>query len=389
MTDQELRTRVQKAVDQKLSGVKDDPWLAQRVMNRAEGEKPVVKKKLSLGLVFVLVGILVIGTALAAAIHTGFFSRVFGNETRENVETHTETMDNGKGGTIDIVFPGREFVAVDPEVAKRLTEGCVMSEPVTVRMNNHTLTILAAVRDENAMVMEMTLECPDGEKALVYDQMLNEAKGAYFADDTDIYFSVERAAEMIWVDTRNSTDTCIRLYYYCVFFDRLPDGETPMLTVFTADQPLQDIPEGQEREETIPIPACSALKTLRFVSGNGEAAELSPISLKITQTPDAGADDNVIVMENSGDGEEADPDVVPESVVVLPDPDSLKKMEIVYGDGSVYTVSDKDGYIDNTMYMCGGLGAEGLDTSMALNRLVDTDAVACIRVNGVEYSLQH
>ena len=60
MTDQELRTRVQKAVDHKLSGIQDDPWLARRVMNRVEEEKPVMKKKLSISLVFVLVGILLL-----------------------------------------------------------------------------------------------------------------------------------------------------------------------------------------------------------------------------------------------------------------------------------------------------------------------------------------
>ena len=57
MTDQEIRARMQKAVDHKLSGVQDDPWLAQRVMNRAKEEEPVMKKKLSLSVVFVLVGI--------------------------------------------------------------------------------------------------------------------------------------------------------------------------------------------------------------------------------------------------------------------------------------------------------------------------------------------
>ena len=377
MTDQELRTRVQQAVDQKLSGVKDDPWLAQRVMNRAEGEEPVVKKKLSLSLVFVLVGILLIGTALAAAIGTDFFSRVFGNETRENVEAHTETVDNGKGGTIDVIYPNREFVAADPETVKRLTDGFVMTEPMAVQINDHTLTILSAVRDENALVMEMTLERPAGEKALVFGQLMNEEKGAYFADDTDIYFNVGGAAEMIWVDTKNSTDTCVRLYYYCVFFDELPDGETPELVVISADQPIQETPEGQVREEVIPIPVTGALRTLRFAAGGGETAELSPISLKVTLTP-AYNDGGDAMAVGAG----------PDEMIVVPDPDCLETIEVVYQDGSVYTVLDQGQNVDNTMYMCGGLGTESLDTSMALNRLADTDAVRCVRVNGIEYTLQ-
>ena len=44
-----------------------------------------MKKKLSLSVVFVLVGILLVGTALAATIHTDFFNRVFGSETQRAV----------------------------------------------------------------------------------------------------------------------------------------------------------------------------------------------------------------------------------------------------------------------------------------------------------------
>ena len=374
MTDQELRTRVQKAVDHKLSGVQDDPWLAQRVMNRAEEEEPEMKKKLSLSIVFVLVGILLLGTALAAAIHTDFFSHVFGNETRQNVEKHTETFDNGKGGTYQVVFPEREFVGVDAETAEVLIGDQTMTDPITVRMNDHTLTILSAVRGENAMVMEMTLENPKGEKALVYDQLTNESKGAYFADESDIFFGIERAPEMIWVDMEKSTETCIHLYYYCLFFDRLPDGETPLLAVYTSDQPLQDASEDQRREEWVPIPATRAVQSVCFAGENDRKAELTPFSMKITLS----AADN-------DHGEAMAEGYTPDEMIVVPDPASLEKIEIVYEDGDVYTVLDQNRDIDNTIYMCGGIGTDSLDTSMMLNRLVDTGKVKAVRVNGVEY----
>ena len=60
-------------VKKKLSGVKDNPWLAQRIMNRADEEEPIVKKKLSFGIVLVIVAVLVLGTALAVALNTVFF----------------------------------------------------------------------------------------------------------------------------------------------------------------------------------------------------------------------------------------------------------------------------------------------------------------------------
>ena len=42
------------------------------------------------------------------------------------------------------------------------------------------------------------------------------------------------------------------------------------------------------------------------------------------------------------------------------------------------------GRLDNTMYMCGGLGESFQDTTMVLNRLVDPEMVKCIRVNGTK-----
>ena len=46
MNDQELRAKVRKALDNKLSGVNENPWLAQLIINCADEEEPVMKKKL-------------------------------------------------------------------------------------------------------------------------------------------------------------------------------------------------------------------------------------------------------------------------------------------------------------------------------------------------------
>ena len=66
------------------------------------------------------------------------------------------------------------------------------------------------------------------------------------------------------------------------------------------------------------------------------------------------------------------------------DPDSLSDLVIEMKEGEEFTVLDT-GRLDNTMYMCGGLGESFQDTSMVLNRLVDPESVKCIRVNGTIY----
>ena len=61
----EEQKKVQKAMNTTLSGLKEDPWLTQRVLANAKGEGPV-KRKISLALVLSITAILVVmGTAYA------------------------------------------------------------------------------------------------------------------------------------------------------------------------------------------------------------------------------------------------------------------------------------------------------------------------------------
>ena len=375
MNDQELRAKVQNALDNKLSGVKDNPWLAQRVMNCAEGEEPVMKKKLSLSIVLVIVAVLALGTALAVAVNTDFFSHVFGNETRENVTEHTETFDNGKGGTYSYVYPSREYVAPDPEMAERLIGSQVMNDPVAVQIGDHKLTVLNAVRDENAMVMELTLECQTGVKGMNYSRQTNEDTGAWFADDAGYFFGVDRAAEMMYVDLQNSTDTCLRIYYYCVFFEKMADGESPVLTAATVTAGAGEEDRVFDPQEVI-IPASKAVSVARFVSEDGSRIELSPFSLRVC--PAKGAETTVLPAQDPDGGE------APVIVVSQMEPDGLNSLVLEMKEGEAFTVLDAD-KLNNTMYMCGGLGEGFRDTSMALNRLVDPAAVKCIRADGTTY----
>ena len=67
MNDRKDVAKVQLALDTAFSDLKDDPWLARKVLASARKEKKT-KKKLSTGLVFLLVLILAAGIALAATL---------------------------------------------------------------------------------------------------------------------------------------------------------------------------------------------------------------------------------------------------------------------------------------------------------------------------------
>ena len=80
MTDQEIRQALHQAVDRRLSGVREDPFLAQRVMAAKKGEKPM-KKKLSVSLALVLALILMASVALAAGL--GLFEKLANGNTTD------------------------------------------------------------------------------------------------------------------------------------------------------------------------------------------------------------------------------------------------------------------------------------------------------------------
>ena len=67
MTLHDEQERVQKAVNNSLSYVQEDPWLTQRVLAQAKGEEPV-KKKLSASAILVIVLLCLAITAIAAGI---------------------------------------------------------------------------------------------------------------------------------------------------------------------------------------------------------------------------------------------------------------------------------------------------------------------------------
>lgn len=69
MDKRKNRNQIQNALNTTLSGLQDDPWLAQRVIAEAKGERKVKrKKKVSVGLIICLILLLVSTTALAITI---------------------------------------------------------------------------------------------------------------------------------------------------------------------------------------------------------------------------------------------------------------------------------------------------------------------------------
>lgn len=294
----------------------------------------------------------------AAVSHADFFRNVLGTGGRQSVEAHVENEDNGKGTDLEVTYPAREYVPVEEALAEDLLGACTADEPLVIPVNDHTLTIESAVRDENAIVMEFTLTCDTGVTVFDYDELSNQAKGPSLSEQSTFYFNVDGVAENIYIDLDRTTETELHGYFYglFVFNGPLADGETPMLKLRYADMPLLSLPEDAEPKfAEYPIAAEKAVALTAFSSEEGGYLELSPLSLKVEGAPDV---------------------------------DDLKTISVEYADGTVYRVLDVEGNIDNTAYLCGWMGDDSAETSLVFNRLVDPAAVSRVLVNGVSYTAE-
>lgn len=84
MNKRENSELIQDALNTALSGLQDDPWLAQRVIAEAKGEKKV-KKKISAGAVLVLLLVLAAVTALAAVTLNNLYEKTIEQEGKNGL----------------------------------------------------------------------------------------------------------------------------------------------------------------------------------------------------------------------------------------------------------------------------------------------------------------
>ncbi len=308
----------------------------------------------------------------AAVSHANFFRNAFGDAGRKSTAAHEEIMDTGKGTQATVVYPEREYVNVDEDAAEALIGEYVSDEPVSVPINDHTLTIDSVVWDKNAIVMEFTLDCPTGVKALRYDALMNEGKGASFSEESTFCFGVKDTARSIYVDLDRTTETSLHGYYYGVdaFGDFHAGGGEPVLEIGYADVPYQKLMEDAETADVlnsmeVALPTVNPVAMTSFSSSTGGTLELSPISLQIDMGKGLGL-----------------------SEMDAYDPYYLETIIIEYEDGSAYTVLSGPDHIDNTAYLIGGLGDSQTEIAMVFNRLVDPAAIRQVTVNGISYTAE-
>lgn len=325
----------------------------------------------------VLMCVVVPVSVYAATIHADFFDSMFGNSTKKNLENYDVVVDDGKGGEVIVEMPAREYEAVDEEKAEELIGDKVFDGPIVKQLGDHTLTIESVVYSKYGAQIAFTLEREGGVTMLAGDELSNQTKGAWFDEESQYYFYTKGTDEtyggdMVYIDIEKSTPEKLYCYDYVVL-EGLPEDAGLALDITHCPAPIGELNNMTDEEsdefyknterETLVLSEQGQVPMVAYTSENGGYLEVSSISFCVDMGKGLGLSE-----------EEAYA------------PSCLNRVEIRYKDGSNYVVWDKEANIDNTGYLCGLLEPSGA-IAIAFNRLVDTDAIACILVNGVEYHL--
>lgn len=341
----------------------------------------LVSRRKQYARVAVFVGVLVLASPFAvnAATNGALFDRIWGNAGKEDIASHDEILyDAEKGKEITVTYPARDYVEVDEEQAKELIGDNMSYEPIVEQIGDTTLTILSTVYDGNSAVVEFTLEREGGVNALNYSQLDNEAKGAWFSDESTFWFHFMDCGEHIYVDLEKSTNEKLYCYDYLVAFDGIS-----MLNLEILEYPNGKGNYAIDKDEDIKtrqvlVPLGEKVTSTQFVNADGGTVIISPMSMTIDMKTGLGLE-----------GDEAG------------DPGNIYYVNIQYKDGSSYLVMDDVDYsytedgteillnnpdviVDNTSYACGTLGHELI---LEFNRLVSIGMIDTITVNEVAYKL--
>ena len=317
-----------------------------------------------------ITAVLMISTGVYASIRSDFFEGMFGNTTKTSTPAQPVSIDDGKGGTVDVVIPSKEFVDVDEERAQELLGNYVLEEPIVKEIGSHTLTVENFLYNELGGLMYFTLERAGGVTALAGSEDTNLEKGANFTEDADFYFNVEIGEQIvghenIYVDMQQSTAEKMYCYSYFLWSEEIDVQQKPYLFIrkYPCTKGEIDRMDAEEYsqmcenvvEEKVNLTEQDAVPTKTLDLGEKGTLRISAFALAFDIPKMLGLSNLDI------------------------DPWNVKHVEIQYKNGESYVVEDKNENINNTGYVI------GCDPyyKVAFNRLVDVENVKAVVINDI------
>ena len=231
MNERISRQEVSDALERRLSGLQEDPWLTAKVLSKAEGEKTVKKISATAILVIALLALSMAG-ALAAALNAWGVIDFAGNlgwtyvpeNARDSVTAENLTVE-----TDDLVCTIRESY-YDGEIL-RLTADIAPKEKM-----------LLVAEDEVIMPADNEEDCVT---AVEY------AKTHFGGRLGDVYLCPEDMDVDCEADWRSNEDGSVTLYMACFFPDELPERDAKLELGYVPGKDLESLTEEELEEESL------------------------------------------------------------------------------------------------------------------------------------------
>lgn len=337
-----------------------------RSRSKAERKKQYKFPKVA---VAAIVAALMVSTGVYASIRSDFFEGMFGNTTKTSTPAKPVSIDDGKGGTVDVVIPSKEFVDVDEERASKLLGDYVLEEPIVKEIGSHTLTVENFLYNELGGLMYFTLEREGGVTALAGDEDTNLDKGANFTEEADFYFIIEIGEQIvgyenIYVDTQQSTAEKMYCYSYFLWSEEIDVQQKPYLLIKKYPCTRGEI-DSMDEEEYAQV--CE-----NTIEEKVKLTEKDPV---LTKTLDLG-EKGTLRLSSFAMAFDI-PKMLGLSGELATDPGNVRHVEIQYKNGENYVVVDENENVDNTGYV---LGCDSYYKAV-FNRLVDVEEVKAVVIN--------
>lgn len=322
-----------------------------------------------------ITAVIMISTGVYASIRSDFFEGMFGNTTKTSTPAQPVSIDDGKGGTVDVVIPSKEFVDVDEERASELLGNYVLEEPIVKEIGSHTLTVENFLYNELGGLMYFTMEREGGVTALAGNEDTNLAKGANFTEDADFYFNIEIGEQIvghenIYVDMQKSTAEKMYCYSYFLWSEEIDVQQKPYLLIkkYPCTKGEIDRMDAEEYsqmcenvvEEKVNLTKKDAVPAKTLDLGEKGTLRISAFALAFDIPKMLGLSNLDI------------------------DPWNVKHVEIQYKNGESYVVEDNNENINNTGYV---LGCDPY-YKVAFNRLVDVENVKAVVINDITIPME-
>lgn len=336
-----------------------------RSLSKAERKKQYKFPKVA---VAAIVAALMVSTGVYASIRSDFFEGMFGNTTKTSTPAKPQSIDDGKGGTVDVVVPSKEFVDVDEERAQELLGDYVLEEPIVKELGEHTLTVENFLYNELGGLMYFTLEREGGVTALAGNEDTNLDKGANFTEEADFYFIIEIGEQIvgyenIYVDMQQSTAEKMYCYSYFLWSEEIDVQQKPYLLIKKYPCTRGEI-DSMDEEEYAQV--CE-----NTIEEKVKLTEKDPV---LTKTLDLG-EKGTLRLSSFAMAFDI-PKMLGLSSLDI-DPWNVKHVEIQYKNGESYVVEDKNENINNTGYV---MGCDPYYKAV-FNRLVDVEEVKAVVIN--------